>query len=233
MARLPRLSVANLPHLLIQRGHNRQAVFLDDEDRLQFRSLLGEAARSEEVSLHAYALYDGEVRLLATPPQADSLGRMMQVLGRRYGAAFNRRHGRTGGLWEGRFKTTVIEPTVRVLDAMCFVETDGGLRPSEGVGALAVSSLAHHLGRRHDAMVADHAVFWALGNTPFEREAAYRARLEAGLAERVRTELNDAVLKGWPVGGATFLASLAQQTDRRLMPLKRGRPRKSGLPVPN
>ena len=233
MARLPRLSVANLPHLMIQRGHNRQAVFLDDEDRLLFRSLLGEAARAEGVALHAYALYDEEVRLLATPPKAESLGRMMQVLGRRYGAAFNRRHGRTGGLWDGRFRATVIEPSGPLLDAMSFVETDGAPYALDGSGAPTVSSLGHHLGRRHDAMVADHPVFWALGNTPFDREAAYRTRLQSGLAQRIRTELSDAALKGWPVGSEGFLASLAQHTERRLTPLKRGRPSKTALSVPN
>lgn len=233
MARLPRLSVANLPHLMVQRGHNRQAVFLDDEDRLLFRTLLGEAARSEGVSLHAYALYDEEVRLLATPPKAESLGRMMQVLGRRYGAAFNRRHGRTGGLWEGRFRATVVEPSARLLDAMSFVENDGGSHIGEAGGAPTVSSLGHHLGRRNDPMVADHPVYWALGNTPFDREAAYRSRLQAGMAERTRSELSNAVLKGWPVGSEGFLASLAQLTDRRLAPLKRGRPRKVEMTVPN
>lgn len=234
MARLPRLSIADLPHLLVQRGHNRQSVFIDDEDRQLFRALLAEAARAEKVALHAYALRDDEVWLLATPPDAQALGRLMQVLGRRYGAAFNRRHGRTGSLWAGRFRATVIEPERHLLDAMCLVETDGAAALRDGLPTTSVgaSSLQHHLGDRHDPAVSDHALYWALGNTPFDREAVYRKRISEGLSSRIRDALTEGLEKGWPVGADGFLASLAQMTTRRLAPLKRGRPPKKET-VPN
>lgn len=228
MARLSRLSVGGVPHLLVQRSHHQQAVFLDDSDRTLFRNLLGEAARAEGVALHAYGLLDGEVRLLATPATAEALGRMMQALGRRYGGAFNRRHARTGGLWEGRFRATVIEPERHLLEAMCYVEDEANW---EGGAAVAdagpMSSRGHHLGRCQDSLVADHPVFWALGNTPFDREAAYRALLSAGLPAREREVLEQGVHKGWPIGSPRFIETLAGQTTRRLAPLKRGRPPKS------
>ena len=96
MARLPRLVIPGLPHHLIQRGHNRQPIVLDDEDRRQFLALLREAAVNQRVALHAYVLMDNHLHLLATPETPEGLSRMMQSLGRRYVAAFNQRHGRSG-----------------------------------------------------------------------------------------------------------------------------------------
>jgi len=230
MARLPRLSVGGVPHLLVQRSHQRQAVFIDDADRALFHQLLGEAARSEGVALHAYGLFDGEVRLVATPSTSEALGRMMQSLGRRYCGAFNRRHRRTGGLWEGRFRATVIEPGRYLVAAMCYAEQDASDNGDGAVtGVVPVSSRSHHLGQRQDALVTDHPAFWALGNTPFDREAAYRGLLSAGLPMSERRDLEQGVQKGWPVGSAGFIEMLSAQTSRRLSPLKRGRPRKVPL----
>lgn len=233
MARLPRLSVGDMPHLVVQRGHVAQPVFRDDVDRALYARLLGEAARAEGVAIHAYALRDGEVRLLATPSTATALGRLMQTLGRRYGTAFNRRHGRRGSLWEGRFRATVIDAERHLLLATLFVEEDTPPTPGQG-GAAAHSSLAHHLGARHDPLVSDHPVFWRLGNTPFERDLAYLGRVRQGLSQAERNDLVRAVEKGWPLGSSAFLAELATRTARRLEPLKRGRPAKTvAKPVPN
>lgn len=227
MARLPRLSVGGLPHLVVQRSHHGQPVFLDDSDRTLFRNLLGESAKAEGLALHAYALMDKEVRLLATPATADTLGRTMQTLGRRYGGAFNRRHGRSGGLWEGRFRATIIEPERHLLDVMRYIEDEanwaGDVSQAEGG---PVSSRGHHVGRRQDSLVTDHALFWALGNTPFDREASYRRLLEDGLSSSRRDGLESAVRTGWPLGSDAFVAALSGKTDRRLIPLRRGRPPK-------
>lgn len=228
MARLPRLSVGGLPHLLVQRSHHGQPVFIDDSDRTLFRNLLGDSAKVEGVALHAYALMDDQVRLLATPATADALGRMMQTLGRRYGGAFNRRHARSGGLWEGRFRATIIEPERHLLEALQYIEDAanwaGDVSQAEGG---PVSSRGHHVGRRQDSLITDHALFWALGNTPFDREASYRRLLEEGLSSSQRDRLESAVRTGWPLGSEMFVATLSGQTDRRLVPLKRGRPPKA------
>lgn len=231
MARLPRLSIGGMPHLLVQRAQQGQPAFLDDTDRTLYRNLLGEAARAEGVALHAYALLDQQVRLLATPGAAEALGRMMQAIGRRYGSAFNRRHGRSGTLWEGRFRATVLEPERHLLDAMRFVEDEGNWEGGVDDGGPA-SSRGHHLGRRQDSLVTDAAPFWALGNTPFDREAAYRRLLDAGLPLPVKVALEQAVHTGWPLGSDRFVASLSVKTTRRLVPLKRGRPPKKSADAP-
>ncbi|GAB4562676.1 MAG: transposase [Rhizobacter sp.] len=228
MARLTRLCVPGWPHLLLQAGHNRQPVFLDDADRHLFVELLQSAASTHGVAIHAYALLDNEVRLLATPSGSDSLSLMMQAVGRRYGSSFNRRHAHTGSLWEGRFRATVIEPERHLLACMRYVDQ---APPDDvqgtGLEQQAWSSAAHHLGERVDPLVSDHLLYWSLGNTPFEREAAYRTLLQHALSPTEVASISDAVKKGWPLGSAGFLAQLSGSTARRLAPLPRGRPRKS------
>ena len=221
MARLPRLAVAGQAHLALMLGHSAQPVFVDDDDRRQFLAALRESALQHGVSVHGYALQPAEVLLLLTPATATALGTLMQGLGRRYGAAFNRRHGRRGTLWAGRFRTAVVQAGPHLLDAMLHVDLQG---QAAGGDAAAWSSLGHRLGERRDLLITDCAAWWALGNTPFEREAAYRRCLADGLAPDRAAALAAAVHKGWAVGDAAFLAALAQQTDRPVQPRPRGRP---------
>lgn len=227
MARLPRLAVAELPHLVEQCGHNGQPLFLDADDRAAYRAALAEAAGACGVSVHAYCLDPARVLLLATPRQADGLSRMMQRLGRRYTAGFNRRHGRSGTLWAGRFRATVIEAQRHLVDALCHVESDAALAgDADAAPADRRSSAAHHLGLAVDPLVSDHTCFWALGNTPFERHAAYRLLVLQPLSASQRDRFDAAVRKGWAVGSQAFLAALSATTPRRLQPLSPGRPRR-------
>jgi putative transposase len=224
MARLTRLCVPGWPHLVVQQGHNREPAFRDDTDRTLFRRLLQEAAAHHGVQVHAYGLMDGEVRLLLTPAAAEGLSGMMQAIGRRYVASFNRRHGRSGALWDGRFRGTVVEPQQHLLKCMLFVEglVSGDTDPAHAPW----SSAAHHLGVRTEAWVTDPALFWSLGNTPFDREAAYRLLAKQALTETELGRITAAVKTGWPLGNEAFVSGLAQNTLRRLVPLARGRPRK-------
>ena len=227
MARQPRLVVPGQPHYLVQRGHNGQPVFIDDHDRQLFLRLLGEAATAQRVPLHAHALLASQVHLLAMPMRADSLSRMMQSLGRSYGAAFNRRHGRVGTLWDGRFRTAVLEPGARTLHCMQWIDS---LEVRQGVVASAElarwSSAPHRLGLRRDPLVSDPPEFWGLGNTPFEREAAYRALLATGPDEGATSALEKAVSAGRAWGSPAFLARLSERTGRITQPRRRGRPAK-------
>lgn len=228
MARLPRLALAGLPHYLIQRGHNLQPVFLDDEDRRVYLAALAESAGTHKVQLLAYGLLDDQVHLLAVPPQAQALSRMLQSLGRRYGAAFNRRHVRSGTLWDGRFRATVLDPQAHLLDAMRCIEQAAQLA---GLVAAAAQwpwcSAGHHLGRTRCAWLTDPPLYWALGNTPFEREMAWLRLLEELLPEALRQGLLAAVHKGWVFGSGAFVASLGDASARPLRPRPRGRPRQA------
>jgi len=231
MARLPRLSLAGWPHLLVQRVHDGQRLARDDTDRQALLDALREAVRAHGVAVHAYTLADDHLHLLATPGTDDGLSLAMQALGRRYVAGYNRRHGRSGGLWAGRYRATVIDPARYLLDAMVFIEQHAWRSGAvQRVEDDAWSSVRHHLGLRTDPLLADHAGFWALGNTPFEREAAWRRRLEAGLSATQLQQLSEAMHKGWALAEASVLPSLQLAAGRRLAPQPRGRPKKARPP---
>jgi len=208
MARLPRFDLAGHLHLVIQRGRDARPVFVDDEDRRRYVAALLESSRESQVAVHAYVLMDDGVLLLATPPEPTSLARFMQAVGRRYVKAFNRRHARTGPLWEGRYRTTVIEPESHLLACIRLVE-QAPLR--EGLVARASdwpwSSAAHHAGRKVDAVVTEHAAYWQLGNTPFEREARHARDSAVPLVDHDVQTLLAAARHGWPVGSEAFLDS--------------------------
>lgn len=218
MARQARGGLAGSPHLLMQRVHEGQALVQDDLDRQRLLDTLRMAARDHRVAIHAYALGEQAWWVLATPGTETALSLMVQSVGRQYVAYYNRRHSRHGSLWSGRYRTCVLASAQDLLDGMVLVESVNL--------ECAWSSAAHHLGRSTDPLVADHAQFWTLGNTPFERDAAWKRRLEEGLSAGRSHQLREAVLKGWAIGSADDIARLQQQTDRRLAPGKRGRPPK-------
>lgn len=226
MARLPRLVVPGLPHLVIQRGHNDQPVFVDDADRLSYLKVLGTAASEAGVELHAYGLQPSEVRLIATPSTQGALAAMMQAVGRRYVRSFNLRHGRRSSPWEGRFRSTVIEPGPEVILALLLV--DGAGSSADGVPAgtepPSWTSASHHLGLLRDPLITEHRAFWSLGNTPFEREAAFRRRFEQGLASAEARRVLGAALGGWALASKGFAVQLGEEQGRRAHPLPRGRP---------
>lgn len=234
MARLPRLAVPGHPHLIVQRGHNRQTVFETEPDYRIFLETLREYAVTYKLAIHAYALLPSEVWLLATPADDTALSRTMQSLGRRYVAWYNRQRGRTGALWEGRFRAGVLEPRSYLWPCTVFVES---LPQRVGLVSQAEdwqwSSLAHHLGRRNDPTTVEHGAWWGLGNTPFDREVAYRRLFEQGLSEAEVRRIEEAATKGWALGHRSFVDGLAAQVSRPLEPRPRGRPRKPINYVPN
>ena len=230
MARLPRLVAPGLPHLIVHRGLNGQPVFLDDADRIAYRLALRQAAVDSGVALHGYGLFPSEVRLIATPTHEQGLGLMMQSLGRRYVRAFNIKYQRSGTPWEGRFRSTVIEAGRFFVVCLRFAEgNEGHGTPfASGSEANPWTSTAHHLGQRSDGLVTEHPAFWALGNTPFEREANYRQTLERALTDIQLTAIRNAVLKGWALGSAEFAAGISVSSGRRALALPRGRPARRG-----
>jgi putative transposase len=229
MARLPRLSVPGYAHLILLRGHNGESVFLDDEDRQAFLEALATALNRDPIALHAYALQVDRVWLLCTPHQAGHLSLAMQSLGRRFSAAFNRKHDRRGSLWDGRYRSTIVEPGSTLLGAMVFVDqalTDPTLAESTDVSSTPWSSARQHLGFEGTVPLSDIAEYWALGNTPFDRASAYRARLNESIPRDARERMVAAVLKAWPLGSGRFVEKLQKETARPLTPRQRGRPRK-------
>ena len=226
MARQPRLTVPGYPHHVIQRGNNRQLIVLDDADRLRLLALLAEHVPRFKVALHAYVLMDNHFHLLATPETQDGLPQLMQAVGRSYVRYFNNRHGRSGTLWEGRYKSTVIETERYLLACMVYID----LNPVRA-GMVAEpaqypwSSQRHCIGQSVDKLLTPHALLWDLGNTPFSREAAYHELVQAGVSPQQQEALTHTALTGWALGTEPFLKALQEGTTRRIAPGQRGRPR--------
>lgn len=228
MARQARLTIPGHPHHVLIRGNNRQPIFVDDEDRRLLLDLLRGVVKEHSLALHAYVLMPNHLHLLVTPPTGDALARAVQSLGRRYVGAFNHRHGRSGTLWEGRYRAHPVGGAANVLACMRFIELNpqrAGL--AAGLHDHAWSSLAHHLGDVRDPLVTEPPAYWSLGNTPFEREIAYRSWVEQGVASAEARRIVSALVGGRPMGDASYLSELEKLTGRSLAPRPRGRPRKS------
>lgn len=228
MARLPRLTVPGLPHHVLQRGHNRGDIVLDDVDRQVFMDLLRHRAAALRVAVHGWVLMPNHVHLLLTPPTSEALPQLMQGLGRDYARHFNARHGRSGSLWEGRYRATVVEAAPHLLDTMAYIDLNpvrAGLaaQPED----YAWSSHGALVGRRTDPLLTAPALYWALGDTPFARERAYAERVQVGLSSDRRAELGRAVHAGWALGSPGFLREVEQRSQRRASPRRAGRPRKA------
>ncbi len=234
MARLPRLTVADQPHHILLAGNNRQAVFEDSADRQHFLELLTHEAAQARVVLHAWVLLDCQLQILASPEDDKGIPRLMQGVGRRYVRAFNTRHARTGTLWEGRYKSTLIQAEKHLLDAMVYMDTApvraGLVEQSRGY---VWSTHDHYVGLRQERAVTAHPVLWTLANTPFAREIAYAERVAVGLTPLVESQLAQAARSDWALGDADYLAQLQRATDRRVSRAKVGRPRlKQHPPAP-
>lgn len=225
MARLPRLTVPGYPHHVIQRGNNRQPIVYNDADREVLLDALSDHARRHRVAINAYVLMDNHFHLLLTPETADGVPLMMQAVGRSYVRYFNDLHRRTGTLWEGRYKSTLIQTERYLLACMIYLD----LNPLRaGVVSdprqYAWSSHRHFIGQTQDRRVTPHPMYWSLGNTPFAREAAYTEMVRAGLDAPSERAITNATLRGWALGDSHFLAELQKKTERRIAPAPRGRP---------
>ena len=235
MARLPRLSLNGFVHYVSQRASGGQILFRDEADCRTMLAILGDLGRERAIDLHAYALLPDRFDLLLTPRDPWTLGRAMQTLGRRFVRAYNDRHQRHGGLWEGRYRATLVEPGNWLLLCMRWLESAParGLRIEDAL-AYPWSSLAHHVGRRVDPLVRDPEGFWQLGNTPFERQASYDRLIRQGIDAATESRIETDTRHGWPLGSAEFLAELARRVDRPLIRRAPGRPvrRGTGIPAP-
>lgn len=226
MARLPRLTVPGYPHHIIQRGNNRQPIFVSTADYEMLLGLLEESARKFGVAIHSYVLMSNHIHLLATPSTEEGVPRMMQALGRSYVRYFNAKHGRTGTLWEGRYRSTLIQAERYLLACMVYIDLNPVRAAMVGDPAdYPWSSHLSYIGRRSDRLVTPHPLYWELGNTPFARDAAYAELVHSGMGSQQQQALTDSALRGWALGDPDYVADLQRRTTRRVGPARPGRPK--------
>jgi putative transposase len=225
MARQARLSLAGHTYHLIQRGNNRQAIFDGDAARKHMLALLYEASREHAVAIHSYVLMDNHLHLLLTPSTAEGMPRMMQQVGRTYVRHFNDRLGRSGTLFEGRYRSALVQTERYLLACMVYIDLNpvrAGLcaHPKE----FAWSSYAHYAGLRTDGLVTPHAQMFQLGNTPFAREQAYLHLVEVGMSQAEAAKITKTTLSNQGLGDEGFVNRMELSLNLRLKPRRAGRP---------
>ncbi|MGN8200541.1 transposase [Salinisphaera sp. RV14] len=229
MPRLPRFNLSGVPQHVIQRGNNRQACFFDEDDYLFYLECLQTAAGVSGCDVHAYVLMTNHVHLLVTPHRDRAVSRMMQSVGRRYVGQVNRRHERTGTLWEGRYRASPVESERYLLACYRYIE----LNPVRAQGMADMpddyrwsSYHANALGRG-DAWLTPHSLYNALGPTAAARQHAYRELFRIPLTAETEHEIRLSARQGVVLGSEAFRERIGQSLNIRATPGRRGRPKKN------
>lgn len=223
MARLPRFCLPGIPQHIIQRGNNRQVCFAADEDFSAYAYWLNEYSKKYRVTVHAWVFMTNHVHLLVTPETKDGISKLMQALGRYYVRYFNYTYKRTGTLWEGRFKSCLIDAENYLLVCQRYIE----LNPVRAGMVLAPgdyrwsSYQANGLGRNIE-MLSPHIIYQKLDNTIEERTSAYRQLFIGHLDSNMHTQIRTASNSGMILGNDRFKQEIEALTGRRVAPLKRG-----------
>jgi len=228
MPRPNRICIPDLPHHVVQRGNNKGATFYSQWDYAFYLDSLAEASNKFCVDVHAYVLMTNHVHLLVTPHSSDGLSLMMQALGRRFVSYFNKKHGRTGTLWEGRFKCSVVDTDVYCLACYRYIE----LNPLRaGLVRNPVdyqwSSYRHNASGHTNTLITPHASYLELDTTAPIRRSLYQALVASSVDHEYLDDFRHGIRKGLPVGNNEFRAGIERKLGNRLGSGKIGRPAKT------
>lgn len=227
MPRRPRIHLDGVPLHIVQRGHNRQPCFFAVADYLAYLEWLGEASRGAGCQVHAYALMTNHVHLLVTPGDAQSVSRMMVALGRQYVPYINAAYQRSGTLWEGRYKSSLVQSEAYLLACMRYIELNPvrAAMCADPADYRWSSYRANALGEAQ-SWLTPHPLYATLGPDEASRLAAYRALFDQVLPEKTVADIRLALNQTQPLGNSRFLDAIEQATGQRREPKPRGRPRK-------
>ncbi len=227
MPRRPRIALPGLPLHVVQRGNNRSACFFADDDYRFYLHWLRRIAEREGCRIHAWVLMTNHVHLLLTPGGADGASRLMQTLGRRYVQYINRTYRRSGTLWEGRFKASLVDADEYLLKCYRYIETNpvrAGMvaHPADYRWS---SARSHFLGEPDD-LLSDHPGYLALGGNENERRENYAALCRVDLDEEDMAAIRKSADTGQVLGSERFAAEIGAALGVRLAPAPRGRPKR-------
>jgi len=223
MARRPRLCLAGIPQHVIQRGTNRQACFASEEDMAAYAHWLDEYSRKYQVAIHALVFMTNHVHLLLTPATSSGVSAMMQSLGRRYVRYFNHTYRRTGTLWEGRFKSCVVDAETYLLTCQRYIELNPvRARMVEAPQDYKWSSYRVNALGVKIRLLKPHGAYLALGETEADRCAAYRRLFAGHLDDTLLGNIRNSVNKGMALGSERFLDEIELLSGQRVRSVKRG-----------
>jgi putative transposase len=226
MSRRARITLSGVPLHLIQRGNNRQACFFADEDYGLYLDWLAACGAAQGCRVHAYVLMTNHVHLLVTPESEDGAGRLMKALGQRYVQHVNRRYARSGTLWEGRFRSCVVQDETYLLACQRYIELNPVRAGMVGHPAdYRWSSYRANAQGETGPVIQPHGLYLALGTNPAARQAAWRALFREELGSVVVDAIRQATNGNYALGDQRFAEQIAAMLGRRVSPGKAGRPR--------
>lgn len=219
--------VPGYPHHIIQRGNNRQRIFLKEQDYEFYIDCLLKAKEQTRCRIYAYCLMPNHVHVLVVPSDPQGISRLIQSVGRRYVQYFNRRNSRTGTLWEGRFRSSLVEAD-RYLTACCrYIELNpvrAGIvsHPAE----YRWSSYLFHAEGKKGSLVDEDPWYLGLGNAPLQRQKSYRLFVAAESPGHELSWIRTNIQRGGITAGQSFIQRLARRLGSQLELRPRGRPKK-------
>ena len=228
MPRKPRFILPGQPQHVIIRGVNREPIFYNDSDYRYYLTQLQAAIERHECTLHAYVLMTNHVHLLITPTAEHSIGKTIQMLGRYYVQYFNEKYGRTGTLWEGRYKSALIDTEQYLLICHRYIELNP-VRASmvDHPARYPWSSYRCNAVGHANPIITFHDQYKALGKTGEERQRIYRALFKTHISEKQLDEIRQTANSEWVLGSDHFKRQIEYKLQRQVTPLPRGGDRKS------
>jgi len=205
MPRQKRYRIPGVPQHLISRGNDRRPCYFDSSDYRRYLALLHEASSRHHCEIHAYVLMTNHVHLLVTPRVPDGISLMMQATGRRYVQQINALYGRTGTLFEGRYKATVVSSESHVLRCYRYIELNpvrAGMVTEPG--AYLWSSYGHNALGHYDRVLIEQGAYLELGRTAGNRQAAYRELICDAMSDEELAQIRHSTHLGWPMGNNRF-----------------------------
>lgn len=228
MARLPRFNVIGQPQHVIVRGNNREPIFYANEDYEFYLDKLKEASQKHECDIHAYVLMTNHVHILVTPHKPDGISKMMQMIGRYYVQYFNYSYKRTGTLWEGRYKATLIDSEQYALTCYRCIELNPvRAQMIKHPADYPWSSYRHNGLNEVNQIITPHTLYQSLGTTDKTRTQAYRQLFNEKIKEKELKQIRESTNKAWVLGSDYFKEKIAKQLNRAASPKLRGGDRKS------
>jgi putative transposase len=225
MPRKPRFNLVGIPQHVIQRGNNREPCFYAEQDYRRYLDDLTEAAKKNDCRVHAYVLMTNHVHILVTPMIDHGISQMMQALGRRYVRYINTSYQRSGTLWEGRYKSSLVDSDQYLLTCMRYIE----LNPVRAnmvahPGEYKWSSYHCNAQDDNDMLLENHPIYMGLASSIKERQASYRELFRHHLDDNSLHEIRDSLNHELVLGRSYFKDKIEQITNRQTRLGVSGRP---------
>jgi len=225
MPRKPRFFLPNIPTHVVQRGNNRDPIFFDECDYLSYLEWLEAGAKRYQCKIYAYVLMTNHVHLLVSSSEKDGISRLMQYVGRYYVPYINHAYGRTGTLWEGRFKSSLVQGDRYLLCCMRYIESNpirAGI--TKNLKEYPWSSYACNAYGKKNTLITHHGIYESLDKDSVKKRKTYRELFKHRLDEEDITRIRAAWQTGTPLGNDKFLAKIEKTLKQKVGYAKRGRP---------